>query len=127
MLSSEFSPEPTREMLYCLTQEAEWFLQRKIDYLEHPQASVIREAIRCPHRIFKNGEFSIIRFWSWDLSTEDEHPVVEWLYDFSQSLSPEQYWLLRIIAGENKLEEYGKGDHFSDFFIEVIQAPRITF
>ena len=43
----------------------------------------------------------------------DRHPVVTWLLHFVQTLSEESYWLLRIVADSNTLEEAGRNDYFS--------------
>ena len=107
------SSEPTREMALCLTSEAEQALWCRMANLVGAESSAIRRAI--------------MRFWSWDLCADGEHPVVTWLLHFVQTLSEESYWLLRIVADSNTLEEAGRNDYFSGLGLSVIMAPRIVF
>lgn len=118
------SSEPTREMALCLTFEAEQALRRRMANLE---SSVIRCALETPDRMLEDRTHAIMRFWSWDLCADGEHPVFTWLLHFVQTLPEEDYWLLRIVADSNTLEEAGRKDRFTELDLSVIRAPRIVF
>ena len=121
------SSEPTREMALCLTSEAEQALWCRMANLVGAESSAIRRALETPDRMLENPVHAIMRFWSWDLCADGEHPVVTWLLHFVQTLSEESYWLLRIVADGNTLEEAGRNDYFSGLGLSVIMAPRIVF
>lgn len=119
--------EPTREMALCLTSEADQMLRRCMTILTDGESSVIRKALEEPDRTLEDKSHAIMRFWSWDLCSEGEHPVVVWLLDFVRTLPKDSYWLLRIVADCNTLEEAGRKDRFAALGLSVILAPRIVF
>lgn len=118
------SSEPTREMALCLTFEAEQALRRRMANLTVDESNVIRRALETPDRMLEDRTHASMRFWSWDLCADGEHPVFTWLLHFVQTLPEEGYWLLRIVADSNSLEEAGRKDRFTELDLSVIMAPR---
>lgn len=122
------SSEPTRELAVCLTAQADQALRRHQAILAGAESAAIRQALLEPDRVLiEERTRAIMRFWSWDLSLESEHPIVRWLLDFVQPLPDESYWLLRIVADSNAVEKAGRKDRFGVFAPSVIMAPRIIF
>lgn len=119
--------EPTREMALCLTSEADQMLRLCMTILTDGEPCAIRKALEEPDRILEDQTHAIMRFWSWDLCAEGEHPVVAWLLDFVSALPKDSYWLLRIVADCNTLEEAGRKDRFFALGLSVIMAPRLVF
>lgn len=120
------SPEPTRELVLCLSQHAERLLQQRVAALTDNVGKAIRIALDTSDSFFCNP-VSVFRFWSWDLCLQDEHPVVQFLHEFVQDLPADEYWLIRIVADDNIVEEAGQKARFNLYGIEVIQAPRFIF
>jgi len=124
--TKRFSQEPTRELAICLTAPCEAFLQKYLRRKAIKDANAIREAIRQPLRIkYDNG--SVMRFWSWDICNDAEHPVVGLLIETIRNLPPEGYWFVRIVADDNVIEEAGSKDAFASFGIKTVHTPRIVF
>lgn len=121
-----FSSEATRELVFCTTAQSELQLQKRLKDMPGWQGNASRMAINHPNRIYDfDGGF--MRFWNWDASDADEHPVVGLLFSFAESLSESQFRLLRITCDDNEMEEAGNKELFAHLAIKVITAPRIVF
>lgn len=120
-----YLPGPTRELTLCLTSHAEEKLHQRVATITGDTDEAIRLALETADCFFSTRSLTF-RFWSWDLSLQEEHPVVRFLHEFVQELPADEYWFIRVTE-DNTLEEIGQKTQFIHLGVRVIRAPRIAF